>query len=485
MKEKADMAVVGLAVMGENMILNMESKGFTVACFNRTTDKVDAFLDGRGKGLNIIGCHTLQELASRLDRPRKIMMMIRAGQAVDDLINALAPHLEPGDIIIDGGNSHFPDTMRRCAVVAEKGILYVGAGVSGGEEGALHGPSIMPGGHPAAWPSLKPIFQAIAAKVDDGMPCCEWIGPDGSGHFVKMVHNGIEYGDMQLTCEAYHLMSQGMGMTPSEMHAVFVEWNAGVLDSYLIEITADILTKIDPETKRPVVDLILDVAGQKGTGKWTSAAGLDLGIGIPQIAEAVFARCLSAIKEERVAASAELAGPAVAFTGDRKAVLAQLRDAVYAAKICSYAQGYQLLRAASLEHGWSLNFGDIALMWRGGCIIRAQFLGKIKEAFDAHPGLANLLLAPYFKKVLADAQNSWRNVVKMAVDLGLPIPALATALNYYDAYRCKRLPANLLQAQRDYFGAHTYERVDKPRGEFFHTNWTGKGGTTSSSTYSA
>jgi 6-phosphogluconate dehydrogenase len=484
MESRADIAVVGLAVMGENLILNMESKGFTVACFNRTVAKVDAFLEGRGKGRNLIGCHSLEELTSSLKRPRKVMMMVRAGQAVDDLIDALAPHLESGDIIIDAGNSHYPDTIRRCAAAADKGLLYIGAGVSGGEEGALRGPSIMPGGHPKAWPSLKTIFQAIAAKVDDGSPCCEWIGPDGAGHFVKMVHNGIEYGDMQLVCEAYHMMSRGLGMTPAEMRDVFAEWNTGELDSYLIEITADILTKTDSETNRPVVDVILDTAGQKGTGKWTSQAGLDLGIGIPQIAEAVFARCLSAIKEERVAASAELAGPAAAFVGERKAFLAHLRDAVYAAKICSYAQGFQLLRAASREYGWNLDFGDIALMWRGGCIIRAQFLGKIKKAFDTNTGLANLLLAPYFKNVLADAQDSWRRVVKTAVDLGIPIPALATALNYYDAYRCERLPANLLQAQRDYFGAHMYERIDKPRGEFFHTNWTGKGGTTSSSTYS-
>ena len=411
------------------------------------------------------------------------MMMVRAGHAVDDLISGLTPHLEPGDIIIDGGNSHFTDTIRRCAAAAEKRILYVGAGISGGEEGALHGPSIMPGGHPEAWSFIKPVFQAIAAKVEDGSPCCEWLGPDGAGHFVKMVHNGIEYGDMQLIGEAYHLMSQGMGMSAAEMHEVFREWNAGDLDSYLIEITADILTQIDHDTSKPVIDVILDVAGQKGTGKWTSQVGLDLGIGIPQIAEAVFARCLSAIKEERVAASRELAGPAGVFSDDRKTFLSQLKDAVYVSKICSYAQGFQLLRAASQAYGWKLNFGDIASMWRGGCIIRARFLGNIKAAYDADPELANLLLAPYFKKVAADAQGSWRQVVKTAIGLGIPTPALATALTYYDAYRSARLPANLLQAQRDYFGAHTYERIDKPRGESFHTNWTGKGGTTSSSTY--
>jgi 6-phosphogluconate dehydrogenase len=483
MKAKADIGLVGLAVMGENLILNMESKGFTVACFNRTVAKVDAFIGGRGKGKNLIGCRSLAELVAALARPRKVMMMVRAGKPVDELISELVPLLEAGDILIDGGNSHYPDTIRRCAAAEKKQLLYVGTGVSGGEEGALLGPSIMPGGHPAAWPHLKPIFQAIAAKVEDGSPCCEWLGPDGAGHFVKMVHNGIEYGDMQLISEAYHLMSQGLGLAPAEMAGVFKKWNAGALDSYLIEITADILNQLDPETGQPLVDWILDAAGQKGTGKWTSQAGLDLGVGIPQIAEAVFARCLSAIKDERVEASRELAGPKVKFAGDREALIADLEQAVYAAKICSYAQGYQLLRAASAEHNWNLNFGDIALMWRGGCIIRAQFLGKIKEAFDANPGLANLLLAAYFTQVVARAQDAWRRVVKVAVDLGIPLPAISTALNYYDAYRCARLPANLLQAQRDYFGAHTYERIDKPRGRFFHTNWTGHGGATASSSY--
>lgn len=472
---KADIAVIGLAVMGENLILNMENKGFTVACFNRTIEKVDAFIDGRGKGRNLIGCHGLQELLERLERPRKVLMMVRAGKPVDDLIAQLLPHLEPGDILIDGGNSHYPDTIRRCADLTEKGILFVGTGVSGGEEGALHGPSIMPGGDHRAWPILKPIFQAIAAKVDDGIPCCKWVGPNGSGHFVKIVHNGIEYGDMQLVCEAYHLMSQGLGMTALEMHEIFVDWNKGDLDSYLIEITADILTKIDPETKKPLVDVILDAAGQKGTGKWALQEGHDLGVAIPQIAEAVFARCMSAIKEERVKAGLELTGPNATFSGDRAVFLAQLHEAVYSAKICSYAQGYQLLRKASQEHGWDLNYGNIALMWRGGCIIRARFLGKIKEAFDAKPDLANLLLDSYFKQVVISSQNSWRQVVKTSVDLGIPTPAITTALSYYDAYRCQRLPANLLQAQRDYFGAHTYERTDRPRGEFFHTNWSGKG----------
>jgi len=484
MSTKADIGLVGLAVMGENLILNMESKGFTVAVFNRTVTKVDAFINGRGKGKNLIGCQSLQEMVDVLEKPRKIMMMVRAGSAVDALIGQLAPLLDAGDILIDGGNSYFPDTVRRCATAAEQKILYIGTGVSGGEEGALLGPSIMPGGDEAAWPHVKPIFQAIAAKVDDGSPCCEWLGPDGAGHFVKMVHNGIEYGDMQLISEAYHLMSQGLGMIPAEMAEVFRRWNKGPLDSYLIEITAEILAKEDPETGKPLVDLILDTAGQKGTGKWTSQAGLDLGVGIPQIAEAVFSRCLSAIKEERMAASAELDGPKPEFSGDREVFLAALEQAVYAAKICSYAQGYQLLRAASDEWKWKINYGDVALMWRGGCIIRAQFLGKIKEAFDSDPQLANLLLAPHFRQVIADAQPAWRRVVKTAVDLGLPIPGISSALNYYDGYRCERLPANLLQAQRDYFGAHTYERLDKPRGEFFHTNWTGHGGDTASTSYS-
>ena len=481
--KKADIAVVGLAVMGENLILNMESKGFTVACFNRTVSKVDEFIGGRGAGKKLIGCQSVEELVASLERPRRIMMMVKAGAPVDAFIAGILPLLDEGDILIDGGNSYYPDTVRRCKELESKGILYIGTGVSGGEEGALKGPSIMPGGDEVAWPFVKDIFQSISAKVEDGSPCCEWLGPDGAGHFVKMVHNGIEYGDMQLICEAYHLMSQGLGMTPAEMHEVFAEWNEGVLDSYLIEITRDILAKTDEETGKPMVDVILDTAGQKGTGKWTSQAGLDLGVGIPQIAEAVFARCLSAIKEERVAASTRLTGPGGDFTGDRSAFLDKLRDAVYAAKICSYAQGYQLLRAASDEFDWDLNYGEVALMWRGGCIIRARFLGNIKEAFDNEPELANLLLDPYFNKVVRDAQDAWREVIKTAIDLGIPVPAMGTALNYYDSYRCERLPANLLQAQRDYFGAHTYERVDKPRGQFEHTNWTGRGGTTASSTY--
>ncbi|KAF1082851.1 MAG: 6-phosphogluconate dehydrogenase, decarboxylating [Candidatus Rifleibacterium amylolyticum] len=485
MTKPADIGLIGLAVMGENLVLNMESKGFRVACFNRSVEKVDAFLAGRGKNRNLIGCRSLEELVKSLSQPRKIMMMVRAGNPVDDLLNTLLPLLDAGDVLIDGGNSHYPDTVRRCRQAAESGVFFVGAGVSGGEEGALNGPSLMPGGAAEAWPLIKPIFQAIAAKVAENQPCCEWIGPDGSGHFVKMVHNGIEYGDMQLVSEAYHLLSQGLGMSAHEIQPIFASWNQGILDSYLIEITADILSKTDPESGHQVVDIILDTAGQKGTGKWTSQVGLDLGVAIPQIAEAVFARSISAIKDERIAASSVLQGPRGGFNGDRKEFIKQLHDAVYAAKICSYAQGFQLLRAASQEYDWQLNFGEIALMWRGGCIIRARFLDDIKKAFVARPDLPNLLLAPFFTEALTDAQTAWRHVVKTAVDLGIPVPAMSTALTYYDGYRCARLPANLLQAMRDYFGAHTYERIDRPRGEFFHTNWTGKGGDTSSTSYNA
>lgn len=484
MSAKADIGVIGLAVMGENLILNMESKGFTVACFNRTISKVDNFINGRAKGKNIIGCHSVEELCDNLASPRKIMLMVKAGAAVDAFIEKLIPHLDAGDIVIDGGNSHFPDTIRRTRELEKKGLRFVGIGVSGGEEGALKGPSFMPGGSPEAWPYIKPIFQSISAQVD-GAPCCEWLGENGAGHFVKMVHNGIEYGDMQLLCEAYHLMSAGLGMSVQEMHEVFTEWNKGVLDSYLVEITRDILGVTDEETGKPVVDIILDTAGQKGTGKWTSIAGLDLGMPIQQIAEAVFARCMSAQKEERVAAAPLLPGPDSRFTGDRDTFLKQLHDAIYAAKICSYAQGYQLLRAAAKEYGWDLNYGEIALMWRGGCIIRATFLGHIKEEFDSNPELKNLLLAPYFREIVVSNQDAWRNVVQTAITLGVPVPSLSTALTYYDSYRSARLPANLLQAQRDYFGAHTYERVDHPRGEFFHTNWTGEGGTTVATTYTA
>ncbi len=480
---QADIGVVGLAVMGENLILNMESKGFTVACYNRTTSKVDDFINGRAAGKNIIGAFSVEEFVGVLARPRKVMIMVKAGKPVDAFIDQVIPHLEEGDIIIDGGNSHFPDTIRRTEYVESKGLLYIGTGVSGGEEGALLGPSIMPGGSPAAWPAVKPIFQAIAAKVEDGSPCCEWVGANGAGHYVKMVHNGIEYGDMQMISEAYFLMKHILGMTPAEMHEVFKEWNEGELDSYLIEITRDIMAKVDDETGRPIVDIILDTAGQKGTGKWTSQSALDLGAPAPTVAEAVFARCISAIKEERVAASEILTGPTPSFDGDRAEFIEDIRRALYASKICSYAQGYQLMKLAADEYKWDLKYGEIALMWREGCIIRAQFLGKIKEAFDADPGLANLLLAPYFKDAIERSMASWRKVVATAVLNGIPVPAFGSALAYYDSYRNDRLPANVLQAQRDYFGAHTYERVDKPRGEFFHTNWTGRGGSTAASTY--
>ncbi len=479
---KADIGLIGLAVMGENLVLNMESKGFTVAVFNRTVEKVDKFVAGRGAGKKFIGCHSVAELCASLARPRKVMMLVKAGSAVDDFIEQVIPHLEAGDIIIDGGNSHFPDTIRRAKYVESKGFLYVGTGVSGGEEGALLGPSIMPGGSPQAWPAIKPIFQKIAAKVDNGKPCCEWVGEGGAGHFVKMVHNGIEYGDMQLICEIYQIMKDGLGLNNDEMHAIFAEWNKGDLDSYLIEITRDILG-YRTEAGEAVVDKILDTAGQKGTGKWTAEAALDEGQPLTLIGEAVFARCLSALKDERVAASAKLSGPKAAFTGDQKRFVNDLKQALYASKLVSYAQGYQLMRAAAQSYEWHLNYGGIALMWRGGCIIRSAFLGKINKAFDRDPELSNLLLDPFFSGKVQRAQAAWRRVVRMAVKLGIPTPAINAALTYYDGYRCARLPANLLQAQRDYFGAHTYERIDAPRGEFFHTNWTGRGGDTAASTY--
>ncbi len=486
-KKLADIGLVGLAVMGENLVLNMESKGFTVAVFNRTVSKVDDFMNARGKGKNFIGCHSLEELSKNLAKPRKVMLMVKAGKPVDDFIELVLPHIEKGDIIIDGGNSHFPDTIRRTKYLAEKGILYIGTGVSGGEEGALKGPSIMPGGNPEAWKHVKPIFQSISAKVADGSPCCEWVGNDGAGHFVKMVHNGIEYGDMQMISEAYFLMKNILSMSAEEMHDVFTEWNKGDLDSYLIEISRDILKRKDPETGKYIIDIILDTAGQKGTGKWTSQAALDLGSPAPTIAEAVFARCVSAIKEERVAASKVLSGPASGFkhSGNKKEMVEDIRKALYASKICSYAQGYQMMKLAAAEYKWDLKFGEIALMWRGGCIIRAKFLGDIKAAFDKNPKLANLLLDPFFKKVIDDCQASWRKVISTAVQLGVPVPAFSSALAYYDSYRSAQLPANMLQAQRDYFGAHTYERIDKPRGQFFHTDWCELGGTTTSSTYIA
>lgn len=469
--EKCTIGLIGLAVMGENLVLNMESRGYSVAVYNRTVSKVDDFVNGGAKGKNIKGCHSIEELVDSLESPKKVMLMVKSGKPVDDFIDMLIPLLDKGDIIIDGGNSHFPDTIRRTKYVEEKGLLFIGTGVSGGEEGALKGPSIMPGGSPKAWPAVKPIFQAISAKVEDGSPCCEWVGDGGGGHYVKMCHNGIEYGDMQMICEAYMLMGDVLGMSAPEMHDVFTEWNEGELDSYLIEITRDILGKTDPETGKPMVDIILDTAGQKGTGKWTSQSALDLGIPAQTIAEAVFSRTMSAIKEERVAASKELAGPGITFDGDKTEMIEMIRKALYASKICSYAQGYQLMKAAAVEYGWDLKFGEIALLWRGGCIIRARFLGKIKEAFDNNPELPNLLLDPYFKDVIDQNQQAWRKVIAMAVENGIPVPAFASALAYYDGYRSERLPANLLQAQRDYFGAHTYERTDKARGEFFHTEW--------------
>ena len=483
MAKLADIGLIGLAVMGENLVMNMESKGFTVAVFNRSTSKVTNFVEGRAKGKNIIGCYSIEELAQNLAKPRKVMMMVKAGEAVDNMIEQLLKVLEPGDIIIDGGNSHFPDTARRTAYVESKGLYYIGTGVSGGEEGALKGPSMMPGGSPEAWPYVKPIFQSICAHVN-GEPCCDWVGENGAGHFVKMVHNGIEYGDMQLICEAYQLMRDYLGMSADEMHEVFKKWNEGVLDSYLIEITTDILAKKDTDGQ-PLVDKILDTAGQKGTGKWTAIAALDEGMPLTLIGEAVFARCLSAIKEARVEASRVLTGPEKKFTGDREAFIENIRKALYAAKIISYAQGYALMRAAAKTYGWNLNYGGIALMWRGGCIIRSVFLGKIKEAFEKNPALDNLLLDEYFTNEIEGCTDGWRKVCAEAMLAGVPIPAMTSALNYFDGIRTARMSANLLQAQRDYFGAHTYERVDAPRGEFFHTDWTGHGGNTTANTYNA
>ena len=482
----ADIGLIGLAVMGENLVLNMESRGYTVAVFNRTVDKVDAFVNGRGKGKKFIGAHTAKDFIASLKRPRKVMMLVKAGDAVDATIASVIDLLEPGDIIIDGGNTHFPDTTRRMKAANAKGLLYVGTGVSGGEEGALKGPSIMPGGDEKAWPHVKPIFQAIAAKVKEGSgeaPCCDWVGPEGAGHFVKMVHNGIEYGDMQLICESYDVMRNILALTATEMQPIFAKWNKGVLDSYLVEITSEILGYIDPETEKPMVDLILDKAGQKGTGKWTVDCATEHGIPLTLISEAVFARCLSAQKEQRVAAAAVINGPSATMFQDRTGFIADVEQALYASKIVSYAQGYDLMAAQAKASGWTLNNGGIALMWRGGCIIRSAFLGKIKEAFDKNPKLANLLLDPFFAAQIQKAQTGWRRVIAAGVMAGIPMPAMSSALAYFDGFRTASLPANLLQAQRDYFGAHTYERTDKPRGQFFHTNWTGRGGTTASTTY--
>jgi 6-phosphogluconate dehydrogenase len=482
MKDKSDIGLIGLAVMGENLILNMASRGYTVTAYNRSTDRVERFIEGRAKGQPIRGALSIEEFVNSLASPRKIMLMVKAGEAVDAVIEELIPYLSEGDIIIDGGNTHFPDTNRRTAYLREKGIHFIGTGVSGGEEGALTGPSIMPGGSPDAWPAVKPIFQDIAAKLEDGSPCCDWVGEDGAGHFVKMVHNGIEYGDMQLICEAYQIMRDLLGMSADEIHQVFADWNEGELNSYLIEISRDIMAFKD-EDGEPLVEKILDTAGQKGTGKWTGVTALDLGIPLTLIGEAVFSRCLSARKEERVQASKIIQGTEPAFSGDRAAMIENLRQAVFASKIISYAQGYLLMQEAAKEYGWHLNYGGIALMWRGGCIIRSSFLGKIKEAFDLNPDLSNLLLDDFFRQKVESCQQGWRTLTAEAMVNGIPVPAITSALNYFDGYRCARLPANLLQAQRDYFGAHTYERIDQPRGKFFHTNWTGRGGETSSTTY--
>ncbi len=472
MSGDCDFGLIGLAVMGENLALNVESRGYKVAVNNRTTSKVDDFIAGRAAGKNFVGCHTLEELVAALKPPRLVMMMVKAGPAVDALIDSLVPLLSPGDVLIDGGNTYYADTERRTKEVEAKGLLYSGTGVSGGEEGALLGPSMMPGGSPDAWPLVKPIFQAIAAKVgpNEDIPCCEWVGPRGAGHYVKMVHNGIEYGDMQLICEAYFLMQQCLGLSNDELYDVFAEWNTGELDSYLIEITRDIFSVKD-EDGGYMVDKVLDTAGAKGTGKWMSQLALDLGVPSTLVTEAVYARGLSARKEERVRASGVLKGPSSAYTGDKQEFIEQIRQALYASKIVSYAQGFVQLQAAAAEHDWPLNYGDCAMLWRGGCIIRAVFLDRIKAAFDKDPNLENLLLAPYFAEAVDKAQPAWRHVVSQASLLGVPVPAFMTALAYYDGFRRDRLPANLLQSQRDYFGAHTYERVDKPRGEMFHTEW--------------
>ena len=484
--DKADIGLIGLAVMGQNLVLNMNDHGFKVAVFNRTLSKVDDFLKNGAKGTQVIGVHSLEELVSSLIKPRRVMLMVQAGKPVDDFIDLLLQYLDPGDIIIDGGNSNYNDTIRRTAYVESKGLLYIGTGVSGGEDGARHGPSIMPGGSPAAWQHVKSIFQAIAAKVkrpDGGEDaCCDWVGENGAGHYVKMVHNGIEYGDMQLICEAYHLMKEGLGLSPAQMQDILDEWDKGKLESYLIEITRDILRYKDQDGE-PLVEKILDVAEQKGTGKWTGISALDMGTPLTMVVEAVFARGLSSLKDERTTAAKVLSGPHPRIKGDPNKFINDLEQAVYASKIMSYTQGYMLFKAAAGEYGWNLNYGGIALMWRGGCIIRSAFLGKIKEAYDSNPSLKNLLLSPYFTQQVVLAQAGWRRVVAKAVKAGIPTPAMSSALAFFDGYRHERLPANLLQAQRDYFGAHTYQRVDKPRGEYFHTNWTGRGGDVTSTVW--
>ena len=479
----SDIALIGLAVMGQNLVMNMNDHGFTVSVYNRTASVTDEFMAGPAKGSKVVAAKSMKELVATLKSPRRVFILVKAGAAVDAVINELTPLLDEGDIIIDGGNSHFPDSQRRFDELKAKGIRFVGSGVSGGEEGARRGPSIMPGGDQEAWPHIKQILQSVSAKVD-GEPCCDWVGQGGAGHYVKMVHNGIEYGDMQMIAEAYDLMRSALGLSADELKAVFDEWNRGVLDSYLIEITAEIFGVKD-EDGQPLVDKILDAAGQKGTGKWTSNSALDLGMPVTLIGEAVFARALSSLKTERARASRALQGPKLAFDGDKQAFISDVMQALYASKIVSYAQGYMLLREASKEYGWQLNFGSIALMWRGGCIIRSRFLGDIKKAFDKNPELENLLLDDFFRKVIDEAQSGWRKTIATAVTLGIPTPCMSSALAFYDGYRRENLPANLLQAQRDYFGAHTYERTDKPRGQYFHTNWTGRGGNVSSRTYNA
>ena len=482
MNNSCDIALIGLAVMGQNLILNMNDKGFKVVAYNRTVSKVDAFIDGPAKGTNIVGATSIEDMVSKLKSPRKVMLMVQAGQAVDSMIDQLLPHLSEGDIIIDGGNANYPDTQRRFETLTSKGILFVGAGISGGEEGARHGPSIMPGGNPDAWPHVKDIFQAICAKTPNGEPCCDWVGENGAGHFVKMVHNGIEYGDMQLICEAYDFMKHALKLDNLQMSDVIKAWNNTDLNSYLIEISSEILAY--QENGEFVVDQILDRAGQKGTGKWTGINALNLGVPLTLIGEAVFARCVSALKDERVEAAKILKGPEEqTINEDVQEWIEHLQKALFASKVVSYAQGYMLMSEAANEFNWNLNYGGIALMWREGCIIRSGFLQDIKHAYDKKPDLSNLLLDDYFSTKLNDCQASWRKVVSKAIELGIPTPTLGSALAFYDSYRCERLPANLLQAQRDYFGAHTYERLDKPRGEFFHTNWTGTGGDVSSSTY--
>ena len=486
MPATADIALIGLAVMGQNIILNMNDHGYVVCAYNRTVKKVDEFLANEAKGTRVIGAHSLEEMVASLKKPRRVMLLVKAGKPVDEFIELLIPLLEPGDIIIDGGNSYFEDTVRRFDELKKKGILYVGSGVSGGEEGARHGPSLMPGGAPEAWPHIKAIFQSIAAKVQGGVPCCDWVGAGGAGHFVKMVHNGIEYGDMQLICEAYQLLSVGLGLTNEQLAETFNKWNHEELDSYLIETTANIFKfKDDQGGDGYLIDKIVDAAGQKGTGKWTVLSGLDNGAPVTLIAEAVFARLISSLKDERVAASTVLAGPTAKFEGDLTAAIEDIKQALYASKIISYAQGYMLLKNASENYKWNLNLGGLALMWRGGCIIRSRFLGDIKAAYDRNPQLTNLMLDCFFTEALRKAQDGWRRTVALAAKLGLPATTFSNALSFYDSYRSARLPANLLQAQRDYFGAHTYERTDKKRGEFFHSNWTGQGGTVSSSTYNA